>query len=145
MTIKDLLIEANAIQPGVTEGDWQKVINLAARPLVEKGYLEESYGQAVIENTLSFGPYYVFDEGVAIPHARPECGVRHNCFSLVLLTAPIRFVDSEAVDIVIMFGAKDSNAHIDEGIRAIIHLLDNDERMAKLRAARTREEVIAIL
>ncbi|MDU4436896.1 MAG: PTS sugar transporter subunit IIA, partial [Pluralibacter gergoviae] len=88
---------------------------------------------------------YVFDEGVAMPHARPESGVKRNCFSLVLLTTPVRFAQSEAADIVIMFGAENSNAHIDEGIRAIIHLLDNDETMAKLRAARSREEVIAIL
>ena len=87
----------------------------------------------------------MFDEGVAIPHARPECGVKRNCFSLVLLEKPIRFAESEAADIVIMFGAQDSNAHIEEGIRAIISLLDNDERMAKLRAANSKEEVVALL
>lgn len=145
MTIKDLLIEADAIQVGISETNWQEVIYLAAKPLVDKGYLEASYGRAVIENTLTHGAYYVFDEGVAMPHARPESGVKRNCFSLVLLTTPVRFAQSEAADIVIMFGAENSNAHIDEGIRAIIHLLDNDETMAKLRAARSREEVIAIL
>jgi PTS system ascorbate-specific IIA component len=36
MTIKELLIEADAIQVGVTESDWQKVIQLAASPLVAK-------------------------------------------------------------------------------------------------------------
>lgn len=145
MTIKELLIEADAIQVGVTESDWQKVIQLAATPLIENGYISADYGQAVIENTLSHGAYYVFDEGVAIPHARPECGVKRNCFSLVLLEKPIRFAESEAADIVIMFGAQDSNAHIEEGIRAIISLLDNDERMAKLRAANSKEEVVALL
>lgn len=34
MTIKDLLIEADAIQVGVLESDWRKVIELAASPLV---------------------------------------------------------------------------------------------------------------
>lgn len=145
MTIKELLIEADAIQVGIAETDWRKVIQLAASPLIEKGYISAEYGQAVIDNTLSHGAYYVFDEGVAIPHARPECGVKRNCFSMVLLKKPIPFADSEAADIVIMFGAQDSNAHIEEGIRAIIALLDNDERMAKLRAASSREEVVALL
>ena len=135
MTIKELLIEADAIQVGVTESDWQKVIQLAASPLVAKGYISADYGQAVIDNTLHHGAYYVFDEGVAIPHARPECGVKRNCFSLVVLNKPIQFADSEKADIVIMFGAQDSNAHIEEGIRAIVALLDNNETMAKLRAA----------
>lgn len=145
MTIKDSLVEADAIQVGVQESDWQKVIQLAASPLVKKGYISTQYGQAVIENTLAHGAYYVFDEGIAIPHARPECGVRRNCFSLVLLDKPISFADSEAADIVIMFGAQDSNAHIEEGIQAIVALLDNSERLAKLRAAHSKEEVIALL
>ena len=66
MTIKELLIEADAIQVGVTESDWQKVIQLAASPLVAKGYISADYGQAVIDNTLHHGAHYVFDEGVAI-------------------------------------------------------------------------------
>jgi len=37
MTIKQLLIEAGAIQVGVQETDWKKVIELAAQPLVENG------------------------------------------------------------------------------------------------------------
>nr|VUD27462.1 Uncharacterised protein [Salmonella sp. NCTC 7297] len=32
-----------------------------------------------------------------------------------------------------------------EGIRAIIALLDNNETMTKLRAASSREEVVALL
>lgn len=145
MAIKELLIEADAIQVGVDISHWQDVIRQAARPLVEKGFISESYGEAVINNTLEHGAYYVFDEGIAIPHARPECGVKRNCFSMVLLNEPVRFGDSEAVDIVIMFGAKDSNAHIEEGIRAIVELLDNDDRLARLRAASSKEEVVALL
>ncbi|STS87336.1 PTS system ascorbate-specific transporter subunit IIA [Klebsiella variicola] len=54
-------------------------------------------------------------KGLPSPHARPECGVRRNCFSLVVLKKPIPFADSEKADIVIMFGARDSNAHIEGG------------------------------
>ena len=145
MTIKDLLIEADAIQVGVLESDWRKVIELAASPLVANGYISESYSKAVIDNTLNHGAYYVFEEGIAIPHARPECGVKRNCFSLVVLDKPIQFAGSDRADIVIMFGAQDSNTHIEEGIRAIVALLDNNETMAKLRAASSREEVVALL
>ena len=74
MTIKELLIEADAIQVGVVESDWQRVIKLAARPLEAKGFISTEYSQAVIDNTLNHGAYYVFDEGIAIPHARPGRG-----------------------------------------------------------------------
>jgi len=145
MAIKELLIEAQAIQVGVREKDWQKVIEMAARPLVENGYILPSYHQAVIANTLEHGAYYVFEEGVAMPHARPECGVLKNCFSLLLLAEPIAFADSDKADIVIMFAARDSNGHIEEGIRAIVNLLGDDDVMTKLRQAKNKEEAIAIL
>ncbi|MEL4015960.1 PTS sugar transporter subunit IIA [Dryocola clanedunensis] len=145
MAIKELLIEAQAIQVGVREKDWQKVIEMAARPLVENGYILPSYHQAVIANTLEHGAYYVFEEGVAMPHARPECGVLKNCFSLLLLAEPIAFADSDRADIVIMFAARDSNGHIEEGIRAIVNLLGDDDVMTKLRQAKNKEEAIAIL
>lgn len=47
MTIKELLIEADAIQVGVVESDWQRVIKLAARPLEAKGFISKEYSQAV--------------------------------------------------------------------------------------------------
>ncbi|EFE94616.1 PTS sugar transporter subunit IIA [Serratia odorifera] len=145
MSIKQLLIEANAIQVGVQEDDWQRVIALAAQPLVNQGYIHESYYKAVIDNTLTHGAYYVFDEGIAIPHARPECGVIKNCFSLVLLEQPIAFGDGEKADIVILFGATDGQGHIQDGIRAIVELLDNPRVMQQLRAAKQWQEVVDIL
>ncbi len=72
MTIKELLIEADAIQVGVVESDWQRVIKLAARPLEAKGFISTEYSQAVIDNTLNHGAYYVFDEGIAIPMPAPN-------------------------------------------------------------------------
>ncbi|KEA53383.1 PTS fructose transporter subunit IIA [Mangrovibacter sp. MFB070] len=145
MSIKDLLLEADAIQVGVDIDNWQDVIRQAANPLVNKGFISQNYGEAVIKNTLEHGAYYVFDEGIAIPHARPENGVSRTCFSLVLLKKPVSFAGSGAADIVILFGAQDSNKHIEEGIRAIVDLLDNDVRLSSLRAARSKEEVAALL
>lgn len=115
MTIKQLLQEANAIQIGIDATDWRQVIALAAEPLVSGGYLDASYPDAVIANTLAHGAYYVFEEGIAIPHARPDAGVIRDCFSMILLNEPISFEGSDKADIVIMFGARDSNAHIEEG------------------------------
>ncbi|MGC1025180.1 PTS sugar transporter subunit IIA [Pantoea agglomerans] len=145
MTIKQLLQEANAIQIGIDATDWRQVIALAAEPLVSGGYLDASYPDAVIANTLAHGAYYVFEEGIAIPHARPEEGVIRDCFSMILLNEPISFEGSDKADIVIMFGASDSNAHIEEGIRAIVSLLEDEETLVRLRQASSIAEVIDIL
>ncbi|MEB6223445.1 PTS sugar transporter subunit IIA [Pantoea anthophila] len=145
MTIKQLLQEADAIQTGIDATDWRQVIALAAAPLVSGGYLHASYPEAVIANTLTHGAYYVFEEGIAIPHARPEAGVIRDCFSLILLKEPISFAGSDKADIVIMFGARDSNVHIEEGIRAIVSLLEDEETLVRLRQASSAAEVIDIL
>lgn len=145
MTIKQVLQEADAIQIGVRTSDWRQAIALAAQPLIRGGYVKASYPDAVIANTLKHGAYYVFEEGIAIPHARPESGVVKDCFSLLLLAEPVSFDGSDKADIVIMFGARDSNAHIEEGIRAIVSLLDNETTLARLRQANSVAEVIDIL
>jgi len=145
MAIKKLLIEAQSIQVGINTSDWKEVIAIAAKPLIDGGYIQESYSQAVIDNTLEHGPYYVFEEGLAIPHARPECGVIKNCFSMVLLSEPISFAGSNKVDIVIMFGATDGKSHIEDGIRSIINLLENEDTMTKLRHVKIKDEVMEIL
>jgi len=145
MSIKQLLQQANAIQIGIDATDWRQVIALAAEPLVSGGYLHASYPDAVIANTLAHGAYYVFEEGIAIPHARPEAGVIRDCFSLIVLAEPISFDGSDKADIVFMFGARDSNAHIEEGIRAIVSLLEDAETLVKLRQASSIAEVIDIL
>ncbi len=145
MSIKQLLQEANAIQVGISATDWREVIALAAQPLVNGGYVQPSYPEAVIANTLEHGAYYVFEEGIAIPHARPETGVLKDCFSMIVLDEPISFEGSDKADIVIMFGARNSNAHIEEGIRAIVTLLEDEETLVRLRQASSAAEVIEIL
>ncbi len=60
------------------ESDWQRVIKLAARPLEAKGFISTEYSQAVIDNTLNHGAYYVFDEGIAIPMPAPNAASRRN-------------------------------------------------------------------
>lgn len=145
MTMKAVLTQAQAIQVGVHETSWQAVIRMAARPLIEGEFIRPAYCQSVIDNTLEYGAYYVMGEGVAIPHARPECGVMKNGFSLVLLDTPVIFPGGEAADIVMMFAATDSNSHLQEGISTITGWLDDEDMMMKLRGAGTVEEVIALL
>jgi PTS system ascorbate-specific IIA component len=64
---------------------------------------------------------------------------------MIVLDEPISFDGSDKADIVIMFGARDSNAHIEEGIRAIVTLLEDEETLVRLRNASSAAEVIEIL
>ncbi len=82
MTIKELLIEADAIQVGVVESDWQRVIKLAARPLEAKALFRRNIA-AVIDNTLNHGAYYVLMKDCH-PHARPNAASDATALAVVL-------------------------------------------------------------
>ncbi|MBA5235314.1 PTS sugar transporter subunit IIA [Pectobacterium aroidearum] len=145
MSIKNFLLQHNCIQLGVVCKTWEDAIYCAAQPLIDAKFITEEYPIAVIKNTKEYGPYYVFDEGIAIPHARPECGVRGNCFSLLTLQTPISIQGSEPVDILIMFGGVSSDAHITEGIASIVNLLEKDDMISRIRTAITSDDIAGVL
>ncbi|MBN3044610.1 PTS sugar transporter subunit IIA [Pectobacterium brasiliense] len=145
MSIKNFLLQHDCIQLGVICETWEEAIYCAAQPLIRAGCITKHYPIAVIENTKEYGPYYVFDEGIAIPHARPECGVQENCFSLLTLQTPLSIQGSEPVDILIMFGGINSDAHITEGIASIINLLEKDDMLSRIRNATTADDIVGVL
>lgn len=145
MSIRQFLSQHQYIQIGMHIDCWSKIIETAARPLIEGGFVTADYPQAVIDNTNKYGAYYVFDEGIAIPHARPECGVLKNGFSMLTLDHPVSIKGSEPVDIIVMFGGADSDSHITEGIASIVELLDQEATLTRIRQAKTIDEILGLL
>lgn len=145
MSIKAFLAKNQYIQVQMEVDSWNEIIHQAAKPLIDGGFVTESYPQAVIDNTLEYGAYYVFDEGIAIPHARPECGVIKDCFSMMTLNKPTSINGSPPVDIVVMFGGVNGDSHITEGIASIVGLLEQEETLRHIRQAKTIDEIIGLL
>lgn len=145
MSIKTFLAQNQYIQVRMAVGSWNEVIEKAAKPLIEGGFVTADYPRAVISNTMEYGAYYVFDEGIAIPHARPECGVIKDCFSMMTLAEPLSIHGSEPVDIVVMFGGVNGDSHITEGIASIVGLLEQEETLLQIRRATTIDEILGLL
>lgn len=145
MSIRQFLAQNQYIQIGINAEAWEDLIAIDAAPLIKGGFVTAEYPQAVIDNTRKYGAYYVFEEGIAIPHARPECGVIKNGFSLLTLARPVSISDSEPVDIIVMFSGMDSDTHITQGIASIVELLDKAETLAQIRQATTVDEIIRLL
>ena len=66
-------------------GPWQEAIDFSMVSLLDKNYISENYIQAIKDSTINNGPYYILAPGVAMPHARPECGALKTGMSLTLL------------------------------------------------------------
>ena len=66
--------------------------------------------------------------------------------SLVTLATPVSFgnENNDPVDLVVAFGAPDSQGHID-AIRDLARLLEDENRLKKLRAATTVDEVLRLI
>ena len=71
--LKDILADNITVLTKVES--WQKAIEIAATPLLEKNKIKESYIQAMIGNIKKFGEYIIIAPNVAMPHSRPEDGV----------------------------------------------------------------------
>ncbi|MDO5696181.1 MAG: PTS sugar transporter subunit IIA [Eubacteriales bacterium] len=113
--------------------DWQEAIRLAATPLVEDGSIRPSYVDGMIESVKELGFYIVLDEGLAMPHARPEAGVIRGGVSFMKVNEAVDF-GGNPVHLIFVLAAENDDAHI-ERLTALMELFQDTERMDGLRSA----------
>lgn len=123
---------------------WQEAIKSAALPLLQKGKIEESYIEAMIENIKKFGEYIIVAPNVAMPHSRPEDGVNENCLSLLKLDEGVKFDNGEVVQLLFVLGAKDNSSHITI-LTELMEIMDDEERIEKLTKCTKVEEIKNII
>ncbi|WP_312948431.1 PTS mannitol transporter subunit IIA [Superficieibacter sp.] len=125
--------------------DWQQAIEFSMEALLKNHYINEHYVQAIKDSTLSNGPYYILAPGVAMPHARPECGALKTGLSLVLLQKPVSFDEgNDPVKLLIGLAAAQANSHI-EAIQALSELLCEEEHLAAMLNADSIEQLKDII
>jgi mannitol/fructose-specific phosphotransferase system IIA component (Ntr-type) len=135
------LLKEETIQ--VREGftDWKEAIKIAAEPLLIKGIVEASYVDAMIENIETLGPYVVIGPEVAIPHARPEKGVKKVGMSFLKLRKPVNFLNNEMYPVRLLFciAAIDNTTHL-KALSQLTTLLN--ERLDLLKEMESIEEIL---
>lgn len=147
MKLRDSLAENNAIRLQAEAGTWQEAVKLGVDLLVEAEVVEPRYYQAILDGVERFGPYFVIAPGLAMPHGRPEEGVKKNGFALVTLKTPLVFnhEDNDPVDILITLAAVDARTHQEDGIMQIVNLFEDEANFDRLRACRTAQQVLDLI
>lgn len=112
------LLTSQTIQFQSSVSDWKEGIRAAAQPLLELGTIEERYVDSMIQSIEENGPYVIITPGVAIPHSRPEHGVRSLSMSLLKLEEAVEFAPGKSVQLIIVLAAADSESHL----RALVQL-----------------------
>lgn len=85
MKLRDSLAENNSILLQAEASTWQEAVKLGVDLLVKADVVEPHYYQAILDGVAQFGPYFVIAPGLAMPHGRPEEGVKKTGFALVTL------------------------------------------------------------
>ena len=100
--------------------------------MLKRGYIEESYIQAMINAVNDFGTYMVFTPKVAYIHARKEDGVHRNCVSLLLLENEISFgsFNTKQVRMIVVFGIQDTEQNLMMNIANILNKSENIEKLS---------------
>lgn len=141
-----MIDDAKWIQINQTAQDWQEALTIACAPLIEYGAAELGYLQGIIENTKSWGPYYLIAPGIAMPHARPEQGAIDNQITLTTLNQPVVFghEDCDPVWLLITVCATHSDDHI-RLIQRISELVDSPLLLDEIRTAKTVSDILPLL
>lgn len=111
--LQDLLSEDNVSfrYPAET---WEDVIRHGGQLMVDAGFTDPTYTEAMIDVVRDMGPYIVLAPGLAMPHARPEMGSKQVGAALVTLEKPIDFgsPENDPVSVAIFLCAPNKDEHI---------------------------------
>ncbi|WP_176222156.1 BglG family transcription antiterminator [Tuberibacillus sp. Marseille-P3662] len=127
------VLSEDHILPNRSVESWQEAIKVAAQPLQEQGYIEETYINAMIQGVKDNGPYIVIAPKIAVPHARPESGVQRLGMSLLTIKDGIYFSDQEDhfVQMVIVLAAVDNDTHL-KALSQLTELISNQDSVDEM-------------
>lgn len=136
------LLPVTHIQLEVEVDSWREAITKSARPLLENGYIEERYIDAMIHNVEENGPYFVIAEGFAVPHEASDQGCLKTGMNLIRLKTPVELDDEEKIPVGFLccLSAKDHKMHL-RAFFNLVNLLKNKEFKTALREAKSPEEM----
>ena len=145
MNLRDLL-RPPLVATHVTARDWEDAIRAVGSLLVADDAVEPRFVDAMIRVAHEFGPYIVVAPGIALPHARPEDGVKRASIGMISLAQPVEFGNEEndPVTLVIALAAVDNKQHV-QGLAELAAVLGDAENVERLRAAGSAAALLGIM
>ncbi|NDL67555.1 PTS sugar transporter subunit IIA [Anaerotalea alkaliphila] len=124
---------------------WEDAIRYSSDPLLQKGYVRQSYIDGMIESVKEHGPYVVIAPNIALPHARPETGSVKVGYSIMKVEKPVSFTPDGNNDATffIALSCVDATTHL-EMLQRIVTVLSDQEKHDAIFEAKTKKEMIEI-
>ena len=126
--------------------DWRDAVRRSAQPLLEQGYIEARYIDAMIANIEENGPYIVLSPGFAVPHEGLEQGSIRTGMHLIRLKEPVDFGSEEGdpVRFVCCLSAIDHKTHL-KAFFNLVNMLQQENFKKALTECKTPQEAESII
>jgi mannitol/fructose-specific phosphotransferase system IIA component (Ntr-type)/galactitol-specific phosphotransferase system IIB component len=143
--LKELLTE-DKIQFISEAQSWEEAITKASEPLLFDDCITTDYIDAMIDSVNTIGPYIVIAPKIALPHARPEAGVKKLGMSFLQLKQGCAFSEKpeHQVNLIFVLSAIDSETHL-KALSQLSSMLSDQSNVEKLLSAETAAEVLVII
>lgn len=140
------LLPSSHIQLDVCCTDWKDAVRKSAEKLLDAGYIEARYIDAMIKNIEENGPYVVLSPGFAVPHEGVEQGSIKVGMNLIRLDPPVAFGAEEfdPVEFVCCLSAVDRKMHL-KAFFNLVNMLANTDFKEALKNARTPGEAAGLV
>ncbi len=108
------IISKKLINLDLEAENWEEAIMKGGEILIIEGYIEKKYVETLLKISRDEGPYYIITKNIALPHVRPEEGVKKRGFSFIRLKRPLDFgsKENDPVKYIIFLMALNSEEHI---------------------------------
>lgn len=126
--------------------NWEVAVIEAGRLLTSCQIADSVYTDSMISFIRRLGPYCVISPGIAMPHGRPEDGVKKNGLALLTLKKPVVFghEENDPVSIVVALAAVDDHSHV-RLLSALAKFLMKKENVSQLKKASEYKDVRNII
>ena len=138
------ILSADKVQIKEQVDNWEQGIALAAQPLLNQDYFEQSYITSMIDSVKKLGPYIVIAPEIAIAHARPNDEVNKIGLSLLKLNQHINFLFVvHYASLIFVLSAVDNEGHL-EILRHLATTLGDQEVVNQLLKAQEVKDILNI-
>lgn len=127
---------------------WQEAVKLSTKPLVDTGYVSADYYQQIVDCITKYGPYVVFEHGVAMPHTTENAeGVRKTAVSFMRVKDPVSFGKDEdgnekTATLFFTLAAENPEEHL-ANMTNLCTIFTNEKLLDALMQCSTGDEILA--
>ncbi len=123
--------------------DYQSAIKMTCDILEEKGAVNDTYYQAILDNIEKYGGYFYLGKGICMPHARTEDGAIKSGMCVLMVKNKVRFFNNQ-VRVFITIAAKGEMEHF-KNLHRIANFCNDEEKMKRLEEIKDEKELLELI